>query len=138
MIAFKRDSSGLYLADLPEDARVAFLFQDASRIDPSFDLSASSWVDPGSLGFIAFFLPSGTRDWASFAAGIRSAFEASAGTQIGWFPEPLSIAPTLVAVTGQGTGSPTICAVLLAGVSAKRDIPGSARPVRSDDDGAVR
>ena len=108
MIAFKRDSSGLYLADLPANARVAFLFQDASRTDPTFNLTSSSWVDPGSLGFIAFFLPSATRDWQSFAAGIRSAFEANAGTQIGWFPEPLSIAATLVAVTGQGTSSPTI------------------------------
>ena len=65
MIAFKRDTSGLYLADQPATARVAFLFQDPSRTDPTFDLTGSSWVDPGSLGFVAFFLPSATRDWQS-------------------------------------------------------------------------
>ena len=44
----------------------------------------------------------------AFEAGIRTAFAANPGTQIGWFPEPLSIAPILVAVTGQGTSSPTV------------------------------
>lgn len=108
MIAFKRDSSGLYLADTPASARVAFLFREASRTDPTFDLTAASWTDSTSLGYIAFFNPSTTRDWQTFASGIRAAFAANAGTQIGWFPEPLSIAPTLVAVTGQGTSSPTV------------------------------
>ncbi|WP_095197979.1 hypothetical protein [Mesorhizobium carmichaelinearum] len=108
MIAFKRDTSGLYLADTPANARVAFLFQDQSRTDPTFDLTAQSWVDPGQLGYIAFFVPSATRDWATFEAGVRKAFTANAGTQIGWFPEPLSIAPVLVSITGQGTSSPTV------------------------------
>jgi len=108
MIAFKRDASGLYLADISAAARVAFLFQDASRTDPSFDLTAQTWLDPGQLGYIAFFSPSATRDWSAFEADIRAAFTANAGTQIGWFPEPSSIAPVLVAVTGHGTSSPTV------------------------------
>ncbi|WP_189407261.1 hypothetical protein, partial [Mesorhizobium sp. M1A.F.Ca.ET.072.01.1.1] len=108
MIAFKRDASGLYLADAPATARVAFLFQDTSRTDPAFDLTAQSWVDPKQLGYIAFFVPSATRDWGAFEAGVRAAFADNAGTQIGWFPEPLSIAPVLVAVMGQGTSSPTV------------------------------
>ncbi|WP_095088477.1 hypothetical protein [Mesorhizobium sophorae] len=108
MIAFKRDASGLYLADPLAGARVAFVFQDKSRADPTFDLTAQSWVDPGQLGYIAFFVPSATRDWNAFEIGIRKAFADSPGTQIGWFPEPLSIAPILVSVTGQGTSSPTV------------------------------
>lgn len=103
MIAFKRDTSGLYLADTPANARVAFLFQDQSRADPTFDLTAQNWVDPGQLGYIAFFVPSATRDWTAFEAGVRKAFAANTGTQIGWFHEPLSITPVLVSVTGQGT-----------------------------------
>jgi len=53
-------------------------------------------------------VPSATRDWAAFEVGVRKAFAANAGTQIGWFPEPLSIAPVLVSITGQGTSSPTV------------------------------
>jgi len=108
MIAFKRDTSGLYLAEIPANARVAFVFQDQSRNDPTFNLTAQSWIDPGQLGYIAFFVPSATRDWAAFEAGVRKAFAANAGTQIGWFPEPLGIAPVLVSITGQGTSSPTV------------------------------
>lgn len=108
MIAFKRDTSGLYLADTPAIARVAFLFQDQSRTDPTFDLTAQSWVDSGQLGYIAFFAPSAKRDWTTFEAGVRKAFAANPGTQIGWFPEQPSIAPVLIAVTGQGTSTPTV------------------------------
>ncbi|GLS22431.1 hypothetical protein GCM10007874_54490 [Labrys miyagiensis] len=108
MIAFKRDTSGLYLADTSTTARVAFLFQDASRTDPTFDLTAQSWIDPSQLGYIAFFAPSATRDWKAFEAGIRAAFTANTGTQIGWFPEPLGTTSVLVAITGQGTSSPTV------------------------------
>lgn len=108
MIAFKRDASGVYLADTPANARVAFLFQDATRADPTFDLTAESWTDPAQLGYVAFFTPSATRDWKAFEAGVRDAFASNAGTQIGWFPEPLTVAPVLVAVMGQGTSSPTV------------------------------
>ncbi|CAM5762883.1 hypothetical protein [Mesorhizobium amorphae] len=108
MIAFKRDASGVYLADTPANARVAFLFQDATRTDPIFDLTADNWTDPAQLGYVAFFTPSATRDWKAFEAGVRDAFASNAGTQIGWFPEPLTVAPVLVAVMGQGTSSPTV------------------------------
>jgi len=108
MIEFKRQPSGLYLADPPASARVAFLFQDASRTDPTFSLTAASWTDPNSLGFIAFFVKSGARDWNAFAAAVRSAFTSQPGTQIGWFPEPLTISPVLVNVSGQGTASPML------------------------------
>ncbi|BCG81999.1 DJ-1/PfpI family protein [Mesorhizobium sp. 113-3-3] len=53
-------------------------------------------------------MPSATRDWAAFEVGVRKAFAANVGTQIGWFPEPLSIASVLVSITGQGTSSPTV------------------------------
>lgn len=108
MIAFKRDASGVYLADTPANARVAFLFQDATRSDPTFNLTAESWIDPAQLGYVAFFAPSATRDWKAFEAGIRAAFTSNSGTQIGWFPEPLTVAPVLVAVMGQGTSTPTV------------------------------
>ncbi|MGC2775388.1 MAG: hypothetical protein WA418_07075, partial [Bradyrhizobium sp.] len=108
MIEFLRQASGLYLAEPAADARVAFLFQDASRTDPTFKLTAQSWVDPNQLGYIAFFEPSATRNWDTFAAGVRSAFADNLGTQIGWFPEPLSIQPILVSVSGQGTPAPML------------------------------
>ncbi|MFN3657259.1 MAG: hypothetical protein ACK4UO_08405 [Pseudolabrys sp.] len=108
MIEFTRQPSGLYLeaGQTRATARVAFLFQDAGRTDPTFQLTAQSWIDPGTLGYVAFFVPSATRDWSAFAATLRAAFTAHQGSQIGWFPEPLTLPPTLVFVSGQGTASP--------------------------------
>ncbi len=108
MIEFTRQSSGLYLADSPEKACVAFLFQNAQLSPATYQLTAQSWVDPNQLGYVAFFVPSKDRDWNAFAASLRNSFVGNAGTQIGWFPEPLTIAPTLVYVTGQGTPTPTV------------------------------
>jgi large repetitive protein len=110
MIEFTRQPSGLYLAEPASNARVAFLFQDAGRTDPTFELTAQSWINSSALGYIAFFAPSATRDWNSFANGLRAAFTANAGTQIGWFPEPTTIQPVLVSVSGQGTATPMLAA----------------------------
>ncbi len=110
MIEFTRQSSGLYLAtDQPATARVAFLFQDQSRNDPTFTLDSSSWTSAASKGYIAFFAPSATRDWNNFAGTIRNTFTSNSGSQIGWFPEaPLTLQPNLIFVSGQGTAQPML------------------------------
>jgi len=91
MLTFQNFKSGLYLlaADIsnPSQARVGFLFQDASRKDPTFELSAQSWSDPNSQGYFAFFVPSSTRDWDSFAQAVRPLFSGTSFAQFGWFSE---------------------------------------------------
>jgi hypothetical protein len=105
MVQFDRQPSGLYLSTDPADARVAFLFQDPSRTDPNIQLTAQNWTQLSSLGFFAFFVPSGTRDWNAFATGLRNAFAGTAGAGLGWFPEPLggANAPILAILSGQGS-----------------------------------
>lgn len=104
---FKRDSSGLYL-DVAADhanARVAFLFQDQNQTPPNFDLTAASWA--GTVGWLAFFVPdsASSRDWDTFAAGLRAAFAATQNPapQVGWFAEPLAPATTTIVPFDQGT-----------------------------------
>ncbi len=107
MLLFKRDPSGLYLSTDQNDARVAFLFQDSTQTPPTFQLTGQSWADPNSAGYLAFFAPSSTRVWNTFAAGVRAAFAQNdnSGPQIGWFPEPLtSVTPgPTIFLVGQGT-----------------------------------
>ena len=135
---FQARFSGLYLADVPANARVAFLFQDASCTDPTFEPHQQQLGRSG-LTRLHRVLPAVRHaQLADLLSRHPLGLRSQCRTQIGWFPEPLSIAATLVAVTGQGTSSPTVGAVLLAGVPAERDLPGSAGPVRPDDDGAVR
>jgi hypothetical protein len=55
MIQFNRDPSGLYLATDRATARVAFLFKDKTQTPASFQLTAQSWVNPTTVGFLAFF-----------------------------------------------------------------------------------
>ncbi len=100
---FKRDPSGLYLSIDPGSARVAFLFQDQTQTPATFDLTATSWST--TVGYLAFFAPSTTRNWGDFAAGVRAAFvqTQNAGPQIGWFPEPLASATTVIAPLDAGT-----------------------------------
>jgi hypothetical protein len=100
---FKRDPSGLYLSTDPASARVAFLFQDQTQTPATFDLTATSWSS--TVGYLAFFAPSTTRKWSDFAAGVRAAFvqTQNSGPQIGWFPEPLAAATTVIAGLDAGT-----------------------------------
>jgi hypothetical protein len=102
MLQFKRDPSGLYLASDQNTARVAFLFQDQTQTPATFDLTATSWST--TVGYLAFFAPSTTRNWNNFATGVRAAFvqTQNAGPQIGWFPEPLAAATTVIAVLDSG------------------------------------
>lgn len=100
MIKFSRRACGLYLAEQPADASIAFLFQDVNRRDQEFCLTAQSWEDIKNLGHIAFFEPSHARDWESFANYVRNAFTSwGSGTYIGWFPEQRSIQPIKIFVT---------------------------------------
>ena len=114
MITFKLFQNGLYLSEAgisePSKARVGFLFQDASRTDPTFELSQGTWTDPNQQGYVAFFVPSTTRDWAAFAATVRSLFTQTALSQFGWFAESGAnvTAVTLVLVGGQGTSAPFV------------------------------
>lgn len=89
MITFKRFEGGLYLTEAgsadPASARVGFLFQDAGRTDPTFVLSAATY--PNCQGYFAFFVPSSTRDWASFASAVRTQFTNVAQAQFGWFAD---------------------------------------------------
>ena len=107
MLQFKRDPSGLYLASDQNTARVAFLFQDQTQTPATFDLTATSWST--TVGYLAFFAPSTTRNWNNFATGVRAAFvqTQNAGPQIGWFPEPLAAATTVIAVLDSGA-PPTV------------------------------
>ena len=86
MIQFNRDASGLYLSDTRGNARIAFLFSDAGRTDPSFQLTAQTWGVRDFPGFFAFFAPSKTRDWNDFATILRKAFAPNPAPQVGWFP----------------------------------------------------
>jgi large repetitive protein len=112
MIQFNRDPSGLYLATDRATARVAFLFKDKTQTPASYQLTAQSWVNPTTVGFLAFFVadPNNKRDWTTFANSVRDTFVNKPPAQIGWFPEPLGGAqpPILVLVNGQGTPSPTL------------------------------
>lgn len=107
MVTFKPYSNGLYLpeADLsnPAQARVGFMFQDAGRTDPEFQLTNASY--PNCAGLFLFFLPSATRNWSSFATSVRNLFAQNQGSQFGWFAESsgnVSIV-TLILVSGQGS-----------------------------------
>lgn len=108
MIEFTRQPSGLYLADAPDKACVAFLFQNASVAPATFQLTAASWVNSAQLGYVAFITPKArTADaWSALATSLRATFVANLDSQIGWFPETGQ--PTLVFVSGQGTPSPTL------------------------------
>jgi len=109
MVTFSRQSSGVYLADLPATARVAFLYADPQKIDPTFELTAASWLALNSAGYFAFFEPSATPDWASFATHIRNVFgdPANAQTQFGWFADASQVPPVLVAVDWS-SGQPVV------------------------------
>ncbi|MGD0831264.1 MAG: hypothetical protein ABR907_09995 [Terracidiphilus sp.] len=114
MVVFERSTGGLYLtqADItnPAAARVGFLFQDSNLTDPSFELTPASWANPALQGYFAFFSPSATRDWSSFATAVRAAFVAVQGAQFAWFDESSGapVANTVVVVSGQGTSNPTL------------------------------
>lgn len=108
MITFRRYKSDLYLIDAdipnPSQARVGFLFQDAARTDPTFQLTTQTWTNPNDLGFFAFFTPSARPDWDAFAQNLRTLFQANPGTQFGWFTEEGTVAAaTLIPVSNQGT-----------------------------------
>lgn len=109
MITFSKFRDGLYLTEAalstPEAASIAFLFQDATRDDPSYTLSAESWLAAEDQGFYACFTPSATRDWTSFAQALRTGFATTQNAQIGWFAEDgQSITPvTLIAVDRTAT-----------------------------------
>ena len=110
MITFQLFKNGLYLSTDPALARVGFLFQDASRTDPTFTFSSSEWTSPQNQGYFAFFEPSATRDWDTYGGQVRTAFQQNQGAQLGWFSDSPQGA-TLVSsiqVSGQGTSSPTI------------------------------
>ncbi|QAY75870.1 hypothetical protein [Sphingosinicella sp. BN140058] len=104
MVTFSRQPSGVYLAAAPDLARIAFLFKDAQRQDPSFDLSQASWLQLNDAGYFAFFAPSATRDWDGFAATARAAFAANYQSQLGWFGDD---APVLIALDWSG-GAPVV------------------------------
>jgi hypothetical protein len=111
MLFQRFQSGGLYLAagDIanPSTARAAFLFQDASRTDASFDVTSTSW----GVGLYVFFAPSSTRDWASFAAAVRAIFVPSSGIQFAFVSEAagnVSAVSTFI-ISGQA-GSYTLAA----------------------------
>ncbi|HET7234001.1 MAG TPA: hypothetical protein VFJ16_28575 [Longimicrobium sp.] len=113
MITFKRQQSGLYLtaagdAD-PSQARVGFLFQDASRTDATFELTQENWTKPELQGYFAFFAPA-TRDWNAFAARLREVFAGTPPSQFGWFTGEGAdaAAATLILVANQGTATPFV------------------------------
>ena len=146
MLTFKVFQKGLYLLDGeigdPGQARVGFLFQDAGRTDPTFVLSAQSYTDPGQQGYFAFFPPSATRGWDSFAAAVRDLFQATSGAQIGWFDDAAGTvtAPTLVLVGGQGTNAPKVAQPfslqlnnLTLQVNTNPFLPSGNPPVAFDD-----
>jgi hypothetical protein len=114
VITFKLYKNGLYLTEGsfsdPSQARVGFLFQDPSRSDASFDFSSTAWTSPTDQGYFAFFAPSATRDWDSFATGVRQAFAGTQNSQLGWFEEVESAvkAVTLVTIGDQGTAAPYV------------------------------
>jgi hypothetical protein len=114
MVVFERSTGGLYLtqADItnPAAARVGFLFQDSSLTDPTFELTPESWANPAQQGYFAFFSPSATRDWSSFATAVRTAFAAVQGAQFAWFDESSGapVATTVLVVSGQGTSNPIL------------------------------
>ncbi|CAN5688402.1 hypothetical protein BH11PSE6_BH11PSE6_04310 [soil metagenome] len=117
MVGFTRYDNALYLptADIGDvaQARIGFLFQDATRTDPTFDLTQASWTDPAQQGYFFFFLPSAQRDWSLFAGKVRTLFGQTAQAQFAWISEQgtgssLTLtAATLIQVTNQGTASPS-------------------------------
>ncbi|HMB93731.1 MAG TPA: hypothetical protein VKP65_22960, partial [Rhodothermales bacterium] len=115
MMKFKLFKNTLYLYeaqfDDPSQARVGFLFQNATRTDSEFDLTQETWASANNKGFFAFFEPSATRDWSSFANQVRALFEGNKASQFGWFAESETgevSAITLVFVGAQGTGEPFV------------------------------
>ena len=119
MLTFKLFQSGLYLTEAdvanPSTARVGFLFQDSKRTDPTFELNPTSWADKNSQGYFCFFAPASSlawqRPWGTFAANIRKAFVASAGSQFAFFTDDSTgavNAATTLLISGQGTSSPTL------------------------------
>lgn len=102
MVAFTRDSSGVYLSTDPAVARVAFLFKDPQRTDPTFDLTAATWLALNDTGYFAFVTPSATRDWASFAIQVRGVFSANYQAQLGWFSNDNAVQPVLIALDWSG------------------------------------
>lgn len=138
MIAFKRDTSGLYLAEIPANARVVFLFPGsvAHRPDlrsdrPGLDRSWPAWlhrllraVGNTRLGRFRGRRPQGLRCQCRHADRlVPRAAEHRAGPGLDH--------RTRYVVTNR-------CGILLADIPAKRDVPGPAGFVRTVDDGAVR
>ncbi|WP_294330368.1 hypothetical protein [uncultured Sphingomonas sp.] len=117
MVGFTLYNNALYLptADIGDvsQARIGFLFQDAARADPGFELNQQSWTDPTQQGLFFFFPPSAKRDWASFASQVRALFGANKGAQFAWVTETVSgtstrvSATTLIFVNNQGTQPPS-------------------------------
>ena len=138
MIAFKRDTSGLYLAEIPANARVVFLFPGsvAHRPDlrsdrPGLDRFWPAWlhrllraVGNTRLGRFRGRRPQGLRCQCRHADRlVPRAAEHRAGPGLDH--------RTRYVVTNR-------CGILLADIPAKRDVPGPAGFVRTVDDGAVR
>jgi hypothetical protein len=112
MITFQLYQGGLYLTPAgianPSQARVGFQFQDAGRTDPTYVLSQETWGNPNTPpGWFVFFVPSSTRDWATFGPAVRGLF--SEGVQFGWISEaggaPALVSPVQV---NSGGGTPTV------------------------------
>jgi len=146
MLTFQNFKGGLYLlaTDVahPGQARVGFLFRDASRTDPTFQLSAQSWADPNAQGYFAFFVPSSTRDWDSFAQAVRTSFSGTYNAQFGWFSESggTVTAAQLIAINHDNPSEPLLQATfpltfrnVALQVNAFPFLP-SANPVISFDD----
>lgn len=114
MITFQLYKGGLYLTPAgianPAQARVGFLFQNATTTDPTYVLSATSWANAPQKGYFAFFAPSDTRDWEAFAGAVRNVFTGSQGTQFGWFTGTGAdaAATTLVPVTNNPGSAPAV------------------------------
>ena len=87
----------------PADAVTAFLFKDTATDLETVSLD-ESWNPGGSgeaAGYYAFFPPDGARDWSSFTAAVRAAFEALQGRVFGWF-QSAGVSNGFVSVTGSG------------------------------------
>ena len=111
MITFQPYKSGLYLPQeelsSPGTARVGFMFQDSGRTDSSYDFTSAEWTSGSNQGFFAFFAPSTTRDWDTFATQARALFQQNEGAQLGWFTEDGSVqAATLILVNRDTPGEP--------------------------------
>jgi hypothetical protein len=142
MLVFRLLRDGLYLAEGdisdPSKARVAFLFQDAGRTDPSFTLSQATWLDPNSQGYFAFFVPKANRDWKAFAVAVRNAFTGTQDAQLGWFAESgASVsAVTLISVTRSDPQNPVVSqgfSLTFNNVALQVSNPFSPSPIAYDD-----